>query len=276
VPRFLATLHIVNNLDAYNIKVKNPLSPIEYKTCEINKQVRLRDIAKEIQVDVKVLKELNAELRYALLPPESYQLKVPEGKARLFLSKIDKIKTSYSPPTMYVFHRVRKGETLSGIAEKYKTSVRAISSANNINRAHRIFAGKVLKIPGRSTGAHMTASAASQIAPGQAVTYHVRRGDNLWNIANKFGTTTKTIMAENNLSGTNLSIGQTLQINSRKKSKVAQIKIAQKTTSLYQVQSGDSPFSIAKKYKMSLNRLLALNQLNKSSKIFPGQKLILE
>jgi membrane-bound lytic murein transglycosylase D len=276
VPRFLATLHIVNNLDDYKIEIKNPLSPVEYKFCEIKKQVRLKDIAKEIQVDTKILKELNAELRYALLPPESYQLKVPEGKAGLFLSKIDKIKTSYSPPPMYVFHRVRKGETLSGIAEKYKTSVRAISSANNINRAHRIFAGKVLKIPGRSTGAHMTASTAPGVTPGQAVTYIVMRGDNLWNIAGKFGTTTKTIMAENNLSGTNLSIGQTLRITSRKKSKVEQIKIAKKNTYSYQVQSGDSPFSIAKKYKMSLNRLLALNHLNKTSKIFPGQKLILE
>ena len=45
---------------------------------------------------------------------------------------------------------------------------------------------------------------------------------------------------------------------------------------VYQVKSGDNPFLIAKKHKMSLNRLLALNRLSENSRIFPGQKLIVE
>jgi len=52
--------------------------------------------------------------------------------------------------------------------------------------------------------------------------------------------------------------------------------IAKKGAATYQVRSGDSPFTIAKKHRMSLNRLLALNQLSKRSKIFPGQQLIVE
>jgi len=52
--------------------------------------------------------------------------------------------------------------------------------------------------------------------------------------------------------------------------------MAKKGASKYKVKSGDSPFLIAKKYNMNLNRLLALNHLNKKSKIFPGQKLIVE
>lgn len=271
VPRFLATLHIVNNLEKYNIKVKDPLLPIAYKTCEIKKQVRLKDISKEIGVKASLLKDLNPELRYALLPPEAYQLKIPEEKVQIFLSKIDTIKTTYSPPPMYVFHRVRKGETLSGIAGKYKTSLRAISNANNINRAHKIYAGKVLKIPSRSNGVGKTMVASHRIAPGKTHSYTVKRGDNLWIIARKFSTTTKNIMASNNLSGTTLSIGQILHISSK-----SQVKRAKKGASKYQVKSGDSPFSIAKKYKMSLNRLLALNQLSNRSKIFPGQNLIVD
>ena len=271
VPRFLATLHIINNLDKYNIKITNPLLPIEFKTYEIKKQVRLKDIAKEIGVNTTILKDLNPELRYALLPPEPYLLKIPEDKAQLFISKIDKIKTTYSPPPMYVYHRVRRGDTLSGIARKYKTSVRAISATNNINRSHTIIAGKVLKIPSRTGRAKINAPASQPLSPGQTLTYIVRRGDNLWIIARKFGTTTKTIMAANKLSGTTLNIGQTLYITSKHQS-----KIAGKGTSTYKVRSGDSPFTIAKKYNMDLNRLLALNHLSKRSKIFPGQKLIVE
>lgn len=271
VPRFLATLHILNNPDKYNIKIKNTSGPIEYKICEIKKQVRLKDIAREIGVKTSILKELNAELRYALLPPETYSLKVPVEKAELFLSKIDTIQTTYSPPPMYVFHRVRKGQTLSGIAEKYKTSIRAISRANNINKAHRIYAGKVLKIPSRTNGAQIKAMASNRMPSGKVVHYNVQRGDSLWNIARKFGTTTKKIMAVNNLTGTTLRIGQTLQIGSK-----SPLLLVKKGSTTHKVRSGDSPFSIAKKYRMSLNRLLALNHLDKRSRIFPGQKLIVE
>jgi len=271
VPRFLATLHIIKNLDKYNIKIDTPLLPIAFKTYEIKKQVRLKDIAKEIGVTAAVLKNLNPELRYALLPPEPYRLKIPEDKTQIFLSKIDKIKTTYSPPPMIVYHRVRRGDTLSGIAEKYKTSIRAISVANHINKSHTIIAGKVLKIPSRASRAKINTVASQPLSPGQSLTYTVRRGDNLWNIARKFGTTTKNIMASNRLPSTKLSIGQTLYITSKK-----QLKIAKKRTSTYKVRSGDSPFTIAKKYNMRLNRLLVLNRLTKRSKIFPGQKLIVE
>ncbi|MCP4023926.1 MAG: LysM peptidoglycan-binding domain-containing protein [Desulfobacteraceae bacterium] len=274
VPRFLATLHIVNNLEKYNIDTTHTLSPIEYKTYAINKQVRLKDIAIEIGEKTNVLKQLNPELRYALLPPKTYNLKIPADKADVFVAKLDKIKSSYSQPQTYVYHRVRRGETLSGIATKYKTSIRSISSANHIYKSHQLIAGKVIKIPSKG---HVTKRPAirtkTQIKPGQKITYKVKRGDNLWIIARKFSTTTKHIVSVNNLSSTKLNIGQTLYITSSK----GKIPASQKQGAVtYWVKTGDSPFSIAKKYKMSLDRLLALNHLTKRSKIFPGQKLLVE
>ncbi len=274
VPRFLATIHIVNNLDKYNITLNSPKEPLAYKKIEIKKQVRLRDIAKEINVSTKELTTLNPELRHALLPPDTYAVKIPEAKADLFIAKLDKIKTTYTPPPMYVYHRVRRGDTLSGIARKYKTSVKAITRCNNISKSHRIIAGKVLKIPSRNyPGTSYSAASVSKtvIPPGKSATYRVRRGDNLWLIAKKFSTTTKQIMAQNKLSSTTLHIGQALTISSG-----SELAAPGKNASTYKVKSGDSPFLIAKKHNMSLNRLLALNHLNKRSKIYPGQQLIVE
>lgn len=270
VPKFLATLHVINNLEKYGITVKESAPSIEYATCDIKKQVRLRDIAKEIGVSTTTLKELNPELRYSLLPPELYKLRVPADKAELFISKIDAIRSTYSPPPMYVYHRVRRGETLSEIAEKYKSSIRSISRVNNISR-YRIYAGKVLKIPSRKNRAPVNNIAVKKIPPGKTITYNVRRGDSLWIIARKFGTTTKHIMAINNLTDARLDIGQTLYISNSKKA--AGPKLGSST---YQVRSGDSCFLIAKRHNMTLNRLLALNSLSKGSKIFPGQTLIVE
>lgn len=273
VPRFLATVHIVNNLETYGIQITSPKAPVAYKRVEIKKQVRLQDIATEIQVNPTILKQLNPELRHALLPPETYSLKIPEDKEEIFLAKLDTIKSTYTPPPMYVYHRVRKGDTLSGIARKYKTSVSAISSCNNIYKSHRIIAGKVLKIPTRNYpgGAYASTTNANPVPPGKTITYKVRRGDSLWIIAKRFSTTTKQIMTQNGLSNTTLSVGQTLKISSAD----APVTAA-KSGSTYQVKSGDSPFLIAKRHNMTLNRLLALNQLSKKSKIYPGQTLIVE
>ena len=98
VPRFLATIHIVNNLDKYNITLKSPKSPIAYKTFNIKKQVRLKDIAREIGTTTTMLKTLNPELRHALLPPETYPVRIPAAQADTFLAKLDKIKSTYAPP----------------------------------------------------------------------------------------------------------------------------------------------------------------------------------
>jgi membrane-bound lytic murein transglycosylase D len=269
VPRFLATLHIIQNLETYEMAVQNPLHPIPYKTFEINKQIRLTDIAREIDVNTDVLRALNPELRYGLLPPETYPLKIPENKSGRFLASLDKIKTSYSAPTLYTQHKIRRGETLSSIATRYKTSVDAIARANNIHKTHRIITGKVIKIPGSGSASSSTKTDQGASKSRNPIQYKVQKGDNLWVIARKFSTTTKQIMTNNHLTSTRLYVGQKLTITPFQKAPVTR-------SGVYYVKSGDSPFLIAKKHNMNLPRLLALNHLSKNCKIFPGQKLIIE
>jgi membrane-bound lytic murein transglycosylase D len=268
VPRFLATLHIIQNLDTYGIVVEDLSRPIPYKTVEVKKQIRLTDIAKEISASADELKALNPELRYDILPPETYRLKIPENKSDLFLAKLDKIQTAYSAPQMLGYHKIRRGETLSSIANRYGTTVNAIARTNNISRTHRIIAGRMIKVPKSGASAQSITNSATASKKQTSVRYTVRKGDSLWVIARKFSTTTKDIMAANSLSSATLHVGQTLTITPSKKSTAA--------PSYYYVKSGDSPFLIAKKHNMSLNRLLGLNRLSKTCKIFPGQKLIVE
>jgi membrane-bound lytic murein transglycosylase D len=271
VPRFLATLHIINNLEKYNFKIDQEFEPLEYKTFVINKQVRLADIAKEIGVKTETLKFLNPELRFALLPPEDYELKIPSDSAETFLAKLDIIKTTYHAPKMYTFHRVRRGETLSKIARRYRTSVRTISSLNNIGRRNIIVAGRRLKVPYREPRKKVIKTRPIIIPAGERIQYKVKSGDNLWLIAQRYNTTTRKIMAASGLKSTYLYINQILYIPSPKTAQPSE-----EGMSNYWVKTGDSPFLIAKKHNMSLDRFLALNSLTAHSKIYPGQKLLVK
>ncbi|MBT3312853.1 MAG: LysM peptidoglycan-binding domain-containing protein [Desulfobacterales bacterium] len=266
VPKFLATLHIINNLEKYGLDKVVLDEPLEYEKVQISKQVSLKALGAKIDVPLKTLVELNPELRYKILPQELYSLKVPKGKKDVVVAKISEVPVSSPPRPAFVYHRVRHGETLSAIARKYRTNIRNIARANNINKRNFIVAGKLLKIPQRGTVTYKPVPVRKYVKASKHV---VRRGDSLWIIARNYGTTTKKIQALNNLKTTHLYIGQVLKIPGVT-TKTAKTKGTQKT---YIVKSGDSPYSIALKHKISLKKLLRINNLNTNSMIHPGQQL---
>ena len=103
--------------------------------------------------------------------------------------------------------------------------------------------------------------------------YHrVRKGDSLWNLANRFGTTVEQIKSLNQLRSNNLVIGQTLKIPGFKTEPLPDAD----QLSTYSVKNGDSPYTIAMQHNMELDRLLTINKLTPRSKIYPGQKLFIE
>jgi len=270
VPRFMATLHIVKNLKKYDLDATKVDPPWEYEIVSVSKQVHLRNVAKKIGSTETALRGLNPELRYRILPPEKYPLRVPPGKSKKLLAKLDKIPVSYPPQRAYIYHRVRPGESLSTIAKRYRTSVRSIARANNIRRRNFIVAGQKLKIPRKGTVVYRSKKYDKPIHERPS-THVVKRGDSLWIIAKRYGTTTKKIRDANNLSTTHLSIGQVLKIPGSKG-----VSPAGETMKTYEVKRGDSPFQIAQRHKMPLEQFLRINRLTPRSKIFPGQRLYVE
>jgi membrane-bound lytic murein transglycosylase D len=270
VPKFLATLHIVKNPERYELDSICIDPPLEYETVTISRQVHLRNVGKKIGVSEKTLVGLNPELRYKILPNEKYSLRVPLGKGKMLLAKLDEIPLSYRPQRAFVYHRVKPGETLSTIAKRYHSSVRRIARVNNINKSNFIVAGKKLKIPKKGTIIYRSKKPVKKNYR-QPSTHVVRRGDSLWIIAKRYGTTTQKIQELNNLSTTNLHIGQVLKMPG-----LGNGTPAGDVLKIYQVKRGDSPFMIAQRYKMPLERFLHINSLKPGSKIYPNQKLYVE
>jgi len=270
VPRFLATLHILNHAEQYGIDRISVDPPLEFETVALNRSVHLREIAKILDVPASTMFDLNPELRYKVLPPETYTLRIPSDKKEILIAKLDELPKTSKHRTATLKHRVRRGETVSKIAKRYGTSNNAIRYANNLNRRNFIVTGQVLNIPTSKTVVYK----APKYTPKKlkkSTAHVVKGGDSLWIIAKRYGTTTQQIQQANGLTGTRLSIGQTLKIP------VGEVEPPSKEKSkTYRVRRGDSPFRIAQRHKISLERLLRINKLTPRSRIYPGQVLVID
>ena len=273
VPKFLAVLHILNDPEAHGFSLPPVEEEIETEDITINKQVHLKSVSQHIEVSYRFLKDLNPALRYSYTPNRDYTLKIPKGKGIVLLSKLDDIPVWNPPASAYVKHRVVKGESLSVIARRYRTSIRAIMAMNGLKSRRYIKAGWKLKIPTRRQYASL--KKVSSPVPGlkrkeNLVEYMVRKGDSLWRIANRFGTTTKAIQSVNKLNDTYLRIGQVLMIP-QDSSVFMEIK-----TQRYIVLKGDTPYMIAQRHRMKLSEFLRINNLSPRSTIYPGQGLLVK
>ena len=270
VPRFLATLHILNHAEQYGIDRISVDPPLEFETVDLNRSVHLREIAKILDVPAATMFDLNPELRYKVLPPETYTLMIPSDKKEILIAKLDELPKTSKHQTATLKHRVQRGETVSKIAKRYGTSNNAIRYANNLNRRNFIVTGQVLNIPTSKTVVYK----APKYTPKKrkkSTAHVVKGGDSLWIIAKRYGTTTQQIQQANGLTGTRLSIGQTLKIP------VGEVEPpSQEKSKSYRVRRGDSPFRIAQRHKISLERLLRINKLTPRSRIYPGQVLVID
>ena len=144
---------------------------------------------------------------------------------------------------------VKSGDNLYKIANQFNTTVNELKNLNNLT-TNTLQIGQVLKIPG------------GEVDKPSTNTYIVKSGDSLYKIANQFGVSVSSIMSANNLSNSNLSIGQKLIIPSGNSNQV------------YTVKSGDSLYSIAQNFNTSVKAIQDLNNLQ-SNLLSIGQKLLI-
>ena len=267
VPRFQATLLIVNDPEKYGFELPEPLPPVAYETVSVDRHVKLNDLDRVLGLDKGTLAALNPQLRQGVTPGKAFELKVPPVAAPEFQAKLDELPRYVPPKDTYVVHRVRSGETLSTIARRYGSSVNSIVRANNLRSRHRIRAGQRLKIPTRGAPAPASNAVAYSGKP-TSTSYSVRRGDSLWKLASRYGTTVDRIKRDNGLSSDRLYVGQQLRINTG-----APTPSAGSVT--YAVRRGDTLGKIAKAHRVSLDAVLRANGLSRSSTIYPGQVLVI-
>ena len=171
----------------------------------------------------------------------------------------------YTPPegSGNNFYTVVKGDSLWSIANRFGVTVQALRDANNLT-SDVLSVGQVLRIPGSNEGDEI-------VPPSGNVTYTVQRGDSLWSIASRYGISVNDLRRANNLTSDTLSIGQVLIIPGVGSGNEGNDNITGPSTT-YTVVSGDSLWSIANRFGVTVQALRDANNLT-SDVLSVGQVL---
>jgi LysM repeat protein len=144
---------------------------------------------------------------------------------------------TYVPVEGSGYYTVKSGDSLWSIAKKNNVSVNELKDVNGLT-SNALSIGQVLKIPTKIQEPIVDTN-----------TYIVKRGDSLYKIAQNNNTTVSELMKLNNLTSTNLSIGQRL-------------KLPTQVFNTYVVKSGDSLYKIARQYNTTVDVLKDINNLS--------------
>ena len=147
--------------------------------------------------------------------PRAFPLRLPDDQ---LMDSAERLMASvpahqrFGEQTPDLYHRVRRGDSLSAIARRYRTSVSELVALNGLRSRHRIRAGQVLRLPYSGDLPATPAAPRTPIEPGTAV-YVVQTGDTVGTIASRAGMTQAELLAMNNIRNRNrIYPGQELRL----------------------------------------------------------------
>lgn len=342
LPAFLATMYIFEYHKEHGIKPDRAIANhFATDTVMIKNAMTFKQISDLLDVPVAELQFLNPSYKREEVPfmsNENHYLRLPINKVAVFTSNEDKIyafihydaskrerpyesmvasnDTNYGVSNRKVtkvkYHKVRRGDSLSDISDKYGITMVELKKWNHLrsNKApmgkklkiytSEVVAVKVKKITKPDTIAVKETSAVVSntakvfkeekvISYKDVVKFHkVKRGENLGGISDKYGVTVAEVKKWNHIKGNTIAKGKSLKIikNERvvttfrkevkadKNSIETSLSSSGKPSDFYEVQRGDNLFSIAKKFNVSLEDLKKWNNLNDLN-VEQGSKLAL-
>jgi len=311
VPKLLAVRRIMRAPDRFGFDWPALDNTPRTRAVELPGQTELAVAARMLDMPETRLRRLNPGIRrWATAPEGDHKILVPVTKASAF--RADLADTNPAELVTRRTHTVRRGEVLGGIAEAYGVSLAALRQANHLS-GDRISAGQSLQIPrsgssgGQPQAAEPTQTYVVQVGdnlwdiaqrykvdvaslrranggleaslqPGQSLvlpgaarppepsTYVVERGDSLWSIAHDNDIAIADLRRWNRL-GPNGTIqpGNSLAIDG-----------PAPLPDYYEVEAGDSLWTIADRFSMQVATLRSLNEMSSGSTIRPGQRLRLQ
>jgi len=269
----------------------------------------IRGIAHKYHISVKKLRELNGLKKDNYIIRVGMKLVVAEEK-KVIKSSITPSKKSETVKKEYVYHTVKRRDTLKKIAKKYGVSVAQIKKLNNFKKRVKLKKGMKIKValkePKKSKTTHSDTN--NLVAKADTTTsnknskilkllkgdkyYTVGSGDTLFSIAIKHKVSLKELMRLNHIGVTDIiKKGQKLRIpltdyekklvadykkKEAERKRLARLYKIETHITKHTVKSGESLWKIAKKYGVSIADIKRLNNLGKKAVIHKGMVLVIK
>tara|TARA_B100001059_G_scaffold193472_1_gene197252 strand:- start:35430 stop:36917 length:1488 start_codon:yes stop_codon:yes gene_type:complete len=264
VPKLLALAQIVDSPTAYGTVLPSLANEPYFAGVAIDQQIDLHKVAELADLSTDELLSLNPAFNQRVTAPNGeYQLLIPVDHVEQFTAALASLPANER--VNYQHYRVRRGDTLSQIAQRHQLSVSVIRDVNDINGS-LLRVGQTLMLP--QLAGSPAAPATNTLAGADSLRYRIQPGDNLWTIARAHGTTVNRIKRDNNLSSNGLTVGDTLVLQTAGTSADGDTRRV-----AYTVRSGDSLYTIAQRFNVDVDKIRDWNQLGRY--LQPGQQLTL-
>lgn len=297
VPSLLALATIISHPERYPVYFP-PIRNAPYLAqVDIGTQISLKHAATLAGISLKKMTQLNPGFNPSSTTKKGpYKLVLPIENIEQFTENLSR--SSLSQPIQWMHYKVRSGDTITSIANKFSTTPVAIRKLNHLSASkNNLHHGTNLLIPSLEQNSTETKQEPFVIAnkikndeepikifeqqshnqytlqPGDTI-YMVRDKDTLENIAKRFHVKVKTLQATNHLTGKKVSPGKQLVIPTHKTSTLASSSHQlQPGDTIYMVRRGDSIEKIARKFKTTSAAIRLANLVDDKS-LIEGEKIV--
>ena len=264
VPKLLVLCELINNPKSFEVNLPSIANRPYFQRVKIPGQLDLMQAADLAGLKPETIYELNPGFnQWATDPSGPHYLLLPIGVSDRFITQLESL--DENDLVRWDRYKIRRGDSLSRIASRYKIEVAVLKEINGMND-DLIIAGKEIMVPRGSAWA-------DKQSPREQL-YIVLKGDTLWNISRKFKVSIEDLVLWNELNLEKpLQINQEIKIFSRYERIRQDLPSRELRTMLYPVKSGDTISRIASKFEISPQKIQEWNEIEDVSKIFPGQVL---
>ena len=283
VPKLLALADIIKRPEDFNIKLYEIENKAVIEQVDIGSQLDLAKAAKLAELSLPELQRLNPGFnRWSTDPDGPHRLLIPIRKKTAFVEGLSKL--NEEDRLAWQRYKIKTGDNLGEIAQKFNTSIALIKQVNNVGGT-QIRAGKHLLIPvaARSLDSYILsknqrlAKKQGSQRSGIKTTHIVQSGDTLWDLSQYYKVGTRSIAKWNGMAPKDyIKPGQKLVIWQKKahvKSSGVTIENAIMRNITYKVRRGDSLARIADKFNISIKDIERWNSINRNKYLQPGQFL---
>jgi membrane-bound lytic murein transglycosylase D len=261
VPKFLAVLKIVQNLEALGFEPLNWDAPAEPNSIRVQPGTDLAGLADAIGLSWSDFQAHNPSFRRSASPPSGSSPVYLSGSkiaaAKEFLSTAPKRTTKGIHR-----YRIRSGDTWWRLSRRFDVPLRELKQFNQM-ASNTLHPGQWVLIPRPEAPSGKSGIFVS------GATYVVKSGDTLWGIARSMGTSVQALQQANpGLSVRKIAVGQKITLPGKTSTR----QIASRRAN-YKVKSGDTLWGIAQRFHLSLSTLVQANGLNQSDPLKVGTQL---